>query len=301
MVVAESDSLDEIEEMRTDQPELWTPEEIGAELAEYLRSRRLHLNNAISLLQQALELFLKAKIAEVSPFLLIAGEASSWPSPDATGTVDFSNFRTLDAVHLCKAARTAANFKITDEFVLFYDRTRKIRNKIVHLNASDVKAEAHEITLDILIAHKHLFPNEHWVSFRNRFMETGSDKLEILSGRNFSHDILMGELDTVFGALEPRHLKLFFGYDPKKKSLRCPECVELRSKYSDRCEYAQKQHDGVIRCAACLSVMSAAEYKSRILDQFDPGNREEIAVEIDKCFKLNVLSNDVCGDNVKAA
>ena len=196
--------------------------------------------------------------------------------------MDFSNFRTLDAIHLCKAARTAANFKVTDEFVAFYDRTWKTRNKIAHLNASDVKAEVHEIMLDILTAHRHLFSQDQWVSFRTRSMASGSHKMTILSGHEFSHDVLMDELDTVFDALEPKHLKLFFGYDPKKKDLRCPQCVELRSEYSDSSEYAQKQDDGTIRCAACLSVMSAAEYKTRILDQFDPANRDEIAGEIDR-------------------
>ena len=282
VIVAESHSLDEIGDVWTDEPGVWTREEIKTELTDYLRSRRLHLNNAISLLQQSLEIFLKAKIAEVSPFLLIAGESSSWPSPDSKGNVDFSNFRTLDAIHLCKAARAATNFKVTDEFVAFYDRIQKTRNKIAHLNASDVKAEVHEIMLDILTAHRHLFSQDQWVSFRTRFMDSGSDKMTILSGRDFIHDVLMDELDTVFGALEPRHLKVFFGYDPKKKDLRCPQCVELRSKYSDKCEYAQKQDDGNIRCAACLSVMSAADYKISILDQFDPANRDEIAGEIDR-------------------
>ena len=86
LIVAESQSLDEIGEIWTDEPGVWTREEIETELIDYLRSRRLHLNNAISLLQQSLEIFLKAKIAEVSPFLLIAGEASSWPSPQGCST-----------------------------------------------------------------------------------------------------------------------------------------------------------------------------------------------------------------------
>jgi hypothetical protein len=282
LIIAESHSLDEIEEIWIDQSGVWTREEIEGELTSYLHSRRLHLNNAISLLQQSLEIFLKAKIAEVSPFLLIAGEVSSWPSPDSTGNIDFSNFRTIDAVHLCRAAKISANFKITDEFVTFYDRIRKTRNKVVHLNASSVKAEVHEIMLDILTAHKHLFSQDQWVSFRTRFMDSGSDKMTILSGHEFVHDVLMNELDTVFNALEPRHLKMFFGYDPKKKDLQCPQCVELRSKYSESSSYAQKQDNGTIRCAACLLVVSAVDYKARILEQLDPNDRGEIVDEIDR-------------------
>ena len=66
------------------------------------KSWSYELNNAISLLQQSLEIELKARIAEVSPFLLIAGDPQSWPKPDKHGHVDFSNFRTLDSVQLCR-------------------------------------------------------------------------------------------------------------------------------------------------------------------------------------------------------
>ena len=48
-------------------------------IAKYWNAKRLLLNNAVSLLQQSLEIALKAKIAEVSPFLLIAGDPRSWP------------------------------------------------------------------------------------------------------------------------------------------------------------------------------------------------------------------------------
>jgi hypothetical protein len=81
----------------------------------------LKLNNAISLLQQSLEIFLKAKIAEVSPFLLIAGDPQSWPSPNKLGQVEFSDFRTLDAAHLCRSARIVST-GLTDQFVQFYTR-----------------------------------------------------------------------------------------------------------------------------------------------------------------------------------
>jgi hypothetical protein len=73
---------------------------------DYWRARTYRLNNAISLLQQSLEIFLKARIAEVSPFLLISGEPDRWPKRNSAGDVDFSDFRTLDAVQLCKAVNS---------------------------------------------------------------------------------------------------------------------------------------------------------------------------------------------------
>jgi hypothetical protein len=72
-------------------------EEMSAEQTDGCwHAQRYKLNNAIALLQQAMELFLKARIAEVSPFLLIAGEPHHWPKPNADGKVSFSEFRTID-------------------------------------------------------------------------------------------------------------------------------------------------------------------------------------------------------------
>lgn len=45
----------------------------------YWYANRFKLNNAIALLQQALEMLLKARIAKVSPYLLLSG-----PSADRT-------------------------------------------------------------------------------------------------------------------------------------------------------------------------------------------------------------------------
>jgi hypothetical protein len=81
---AESDGQQQVEATAT--PKSWSYE----------------LNNAISLLQQSLEIELKARIAKVSPFLLIAGDPQSWPKAGKSRQVDFSDFRTLDSVHLCK-------------------------------------------------------------------------------------------------------------------------------------------------------------------------------------------------------
>ena len=282
LVVTESHNLDEIDEILGDDTELWTPIQRKEAVETYLLGRRLHLNNAISLLQQSLELFLKAKIAEESPFLLIAGDVQSWPMPDASGNIDFSNFRTIDAIHLCKALRVVSKFKVTDEFVTFYDRIRKTRNKIAHLTASDVKAEVSAIMIDTLTAHKHLFPQECWMEFRHRFENEQPD--HVLDGAEFTHDVLTEELDTVFGVLQPRHIKAFFGFDPKIKGLRCPECIARRSKHSDReWEFAQKQSDGTVRCAACLSVMSTLEYKERLLETIGQfRDQDELSAEVDR-------------------
>jgi hypothetical protein len=164
---------------------------------------RLKLNNAISLLQQSLEIFLKAKIAEVSPFLLITGDPQSWPSTDESGRIDFSDFKTLVAVHLCRAAKIVSATRLSDDFLQTYSRLRKERNRIVHLNASIMNAEVSKIIVEILTAHKSLFPHENWVAFRRKYLDsTGeySDKEGIFNG-DYTNDRICREVEAELSEL----------------------------------------------------------------------------------------------------
>ena len=91
-----------------------------AAIEKHWRAKQLLLNNAFSLLQQSLEIALKAKIAEVSPFLLIAGDPRTWPkAKDGTNVIDFSNFRTIDAVQLCGAVNTVSATPLSKELQSF--------------------------------------------------------------------------------------------------------------------------------------------------------------------------------------
>jgi DNA-binding ferritin-like protein (Dps family) len=63
------------------------------EINKFWDTSRYNLNNAISLLQQSLEIALKARIAEVSPYLLIAGDPQSWPTVNSSNNeADFADF-----------------------------------------------------------------------------------------------------------------------------------------------------------------------------------------------------------------
>ncbi len=209
----------------------------GREVAEravnqHWNAQRLKLNNAISLLQQSLEIFLKARIAEVSPFLLIAGDPQSWPSVGKSGNVDFAEFKTLDAIHLCRAARIVSTTPLSEDFVQCYTRLRKERNKIVHLNAGNTKAEVHAVILDILEAHRLLFPGQPWVGFRTKYLkstEEYSDKEGLFSGDDYTHDCICREINAALNELSSRHRKLYFQYDQRKKRLECPRCLEVRN------------------------------------------------------------------------
>jgi hypothetical protein len=135
-------------------------------LEAYWHQKRYRLNNAIALLQQSIELLLKAKIAETSPYLLIVGDPQSWPKVSKVGEVSFSEFRTLDASQLCRAVTVATRTLLHSDFNSFFERIRTQRNKIAHLNAGNARVEAHKILVDILTGYRFLFPTGNWIEFR---------------------------------------------------------------------------------------------------------------------------------------
>lgn len=266
-------------------------EKSDAAIRKFQQAAQYKLNNAISLLQQSLELFLKARIAETSPFLLISGDPQTWPRPDKDGNVEFANFRTLDAVQLCRAVSTVSASPLPDAFVQFYDRLRKVRNRIAHLSAGILRAEAKTIIVDILTAHAYLFPPQRWVEFRKRYLaSTGaySDDDIIFDGEDHSHDRLTEEIAAAFDELSPQEVKKFFHYDAHKRGYRCPKCLELRTSGSDReWPFAQKRKDGHIECVACMTAYTVAEYKEAIQEFFgylDKNERQEIAKELEEDF-----------------
>jgi hypothetical protein len=134
-------------------------------ISAVIKSQKYEINNALTLLQQSLEIFLKSMIAKVSPFLLIAGEPRQWPSPDKAGNVDFSDFRTIDAIDLCRVVNAVSDTKLPDSFVQLYNNLRVRRNKIAHLNTGSVVLEASNVLVSILSAQNILFNGQLWQEF----------------------------------------------------------------------------------------------------------------------------------------
>src|SRR6266849_4499472 len=77
----------------------------GSAQREYHAASQPSLANALMVIQQAQELGLKARIAAVSPYLLIAGDPRGWPKGSAND-VSFSEFRTIDASDLIRVHNT---------------------------------------------------------------------------------------------------------------------------------------------------------------------------------------------------
>jgi hypothetical protein len=258
-------------------------------IAKHWRAKQLALNNAFSLLQQSLEIALKARIAEVSPFLLIAGDPRSWPKPkDGSNLIDFSSFRTIDAVQLCGAVNTVSAVSLSKEFAEFYDRLRQSRNKIAHLNASAIIIEVKSLLVDILTAQKHLFPDVRWTIFRYEYLrstEQYDDKDNLFSGDDYTFDVMGSEANTALQALDSQCLKQFYFFDDSKNAYRCPHCLEGRNESDDEREFVQFAGPDNMQCIVCLSSYSVADYKKAIIDYFgylDPKDQDGIKKELDE-------------------
>lgn len=238
-------------------------EQAEEEAQKYWNVARYTLNNAVSLPQQSLEIELKARIARVSPYLLIAGDPQTWPKMNKAGQVDFSDFRTLDSIHLCRVHNIVSDSPLPPQFAEFYNDTRKARNKIAHLNAGNTKAKGGEIILSILTAHGYLYEKGKWMDFRRQHMLTEqSIAPDFDYAEDFTNDSLNYEFEAVRYELEPRHLREFFGYDVRKRGLVCFNCLDRRTKRCDRqWEFAQRQRGGGIKCVVCAHHYTDAQYK----------------------------------------
>jgi hypothetical protein len=246
-----------------DMAEAHGPERAEEEAQKYWSTAKYKLNNAVLLLQQSLEIELKARIAKVSPYLLIAGDPQSWPKMDKVGQVDFSDFKTLDSTHLCRVHDIVSDRPLSPQFTQFYSNVRKARNKIAHLNAGNMKAKSSEILLTILTAHGYLYEKGKWMDFRRQYTLTeqkGGPNFDY--DEDFTNDNLNREFDAVRWELEPRHLREFFGYDVRKQGLVCFNCLDQRTSWCDReWDFAQRQRGGGVKCVVCSHQYTDVQYK----------------------------------------
>ncbi len=238
------------------------------EIANIVRGQRYKINNGLSLLQQSLELFLKARIALVSPFLLISGEARSWPRLKADNSIDFAEFRTIDATDLCRVVNIVSEHPLPKGFAEVYSSLRTRRNRIVHLDDGSIVNESAKVLVDILEAHALLFPSETWQAFRQRHLWAREEDALELYGQDISHDIYLSEIDTMIDSLAPEVLRKHLQLEKRKRFLSCPNCKNLVSKYfTGECEYAQKKKDGSIFCTACATTYADAATLAEFADK----------------------------------
>lgn len=234
-----------------------------AQQVAFWSAQRFKLNNALSLLQQSMEILLKSRIAATSPYLLIDGSV-----PTSGKDVSFDDLKTIGAAKLCGVVATVSG-PLPPGFVDFFERVRKQRNRIAHLREGTLRLEVGSILKDILEGYAFLFPGERWLMERRRFLIETEGPLQSPSDDNPTHSVLLGELRLVIEAIDAESTMRFFHYDKSSGGLRCPNCQLFTASWDDVVpSFAFRTQAGKVECAACEATYEPAEYEREAAESF---------------------------------
>lgn len=225
--------LSEFEEMRS----VVEDSDHEEESERYWSSAKQTLISATALVQQAVEFYIKGKIADVSPYLLISGNPQSWPRGCAKKDVEFSSFRTLDAQDLLKVHDTVCEQRFSEKFIQWYDDLRIIRNKVMHTVDKSLSVKPEEVIEFILFAHKYFSESETWFESRRLYLEkTPVNSMKTIQDDDDSECYILQSLLIEFritsDILTPSKIKLYLGFDKKSRSIHCPSCFKIVSRMS---------------------------------------------------------------------
>ncbi|WP_316234076.1 hypothetical protein [Bradyrhizobium sp. SZCCHNR1098] len=190
---------------------------------QYIAAAQSDLQGIFALIQQSQEIGLKARICEVSPFLLLKrtdvkateGEQNVW---------DFTDFPTLDASELIRVHNTFCPTTLSKEFQSKYEEIRRGRNKISHLGIYRKNLEPLDI-IDILQLHYcELYPGRRWMEDRLHFAALGK-----WADFQFDSDFnertgLFNELWRLIPELTDDQFKRLMGRGRDEKRFVCHEC-----------------------------------------------------------------------------
>lgn len=188
----------------------------------YWKKSQPALANAFGLVQQAIEMALKGRIAAVSPYLLISRDPKDWPGRVELHPVPFSEFRTLDAADLVKVHNTFASAPLSEEFRVFWEELRRDRNKIMHSVTAKTFAPSTIIRSILFTAHS-LFSGKRWPQQLFDFEFEGKYAAYGLSGDG-EYNVVMGQINTAIRYLTTADKKRFFGFDSRRRAYVCPNC-----------------------------------------------------------------------------
>ena len=190
---------------------------------KYWAASRRTLTTSLTIVQQGVELILKGKISEISPYLLLSDPPSRWPSPYEGMPIDFAKFRTVDAQDLIRIYDTFASTRLSAEFAERFHSLRERRNAIIHTVGSGVSVQVSEAIEALLYMHKALFPLENWATARREFLRNSPDSK--LGSGEYATNRTCWEFSIVKELLEPAQILRFMGVDKKQRAYLCPVCL----------------------------------------------------------------------------
>lgn len=200
-------------------------DELAGEWKEYIEACQSDLQSICSSIQQSSELALKAKICQVSPFLLLSTDATKF-GKRPKGDVDFFTLKTLDSSELPAAVNTLCAKPLGTKFVQTYDDFRTERNKIIHLGRCGRTFLPGEL-LDILVKqYLELWSDRPWLNDRVTFASQ-TRRAFLQDGKYESpHMDVMHELPFTFLFFSKSEFKRLFGHDKSVRRFLCHACID---------------------------------------------------------------------------
>ncbi|NEH59875.1 hypothetical protein GR198_29600 [Rhizobium leguminosarum] len=240
-----------VSKLYENQREEWRQDADDEQLREYWEKCAPSLANALALLQQAHELYLKGKIAAVSPYLLLAREPQHWPKKSALEDISFSEFLTVGASELPRLHDMVCTPRLDSKTQTFLNTIRERRNMFVHQGHAPT-ASAAELFEAALITHKWAHPDTPWFEARQAYLN--DDHLSALYSSDHVMANLHGEFAELLAELKPASFKQLLGFDKKSRWFYCLNCERQMGDYGEAELTAQlgaTEQESVVNCLVC--------------------------------------------------
>lgn len=222
---------------------------------EFWEAAQKPISTSLALVQQGTELLLKGRIAEVSPFLLIAGSPNEWHKSCDKNDTPFADFRTIDAQDLIRTHNTVASKRLPEDFVQKYENLRRLRNTIMHTVDKRIKKEFVEVFLTILEVFDNLVEPQGWFAARSIYLEKHPSTISY-SG-DYADFRLVREAMELVKILKPSETTKYFGYSKRKRSYICLNCLSYCSDTDTVPHTAQLKpntpESETVHCFVCLT------------------------------------------------
>lgn len=202
---------------------------------QYWKQAQRPLSTALSLIQQGTEFLLKGHIATVSPYLLISGDPSNYPSKSHERNIRFSEFKTIDAQDLVKVYNTVSTGRLPDNFRQRFEDLRSKRNIIMHTVDPELYIKTKNLFVEILeICHYLIEPNS-WIKIRGQFIQNKPESVLYSPETRELYKIgLALEINLVIDLLTTSENNKYFNFNKKTRRYFCPSCYSgFREDYED--------------------------------------------------------------------
>lgn len=205
-----------------DDAQIVTWDDDGTIRDEFWRSAHRTLATVLTMTHQAGDMLIQARIAAVSPYLLVSGSVSQWPGGCAQKDTPFSSFRTHDSQDLPRVHDTLCEKRLSDDFKETLRKLRDYRNRTVHTVDKQLRISGVEVVRLILeIAHE-LLGSRRWVRERWTYLELYP--LSVLHSPDHVGWVMNSEICTAVDMLGPAEVTKYFGFDKKQRRYHCDNC-----------------------------------------------------------------------------